>query len=180
MEYEIREDIPAKLLSVKFLPRESFFVAINLRKKWLVSCSYKPHKENISNHLQMISKSLDLHLSQYDNIIIVGNFNTEIGQNSMNGFCDRYTLSSVIKEPACYKNPANPSCIDFILTNSPRIFQNSSVVETGLFDFHRMTVTVLKATFQRLPPKIRNYSDFSSFDNGMFLACLFNDLSKED
>ena len=98
----------------------------------------------------------------------------------MNAFCDRYTLSSLIKEPGCYKNPANPSCIDFILTNSSRIFQNSSVVETVLFDFQRMTVTVLKTTFQRLPPKIRNCRDYTSFDNGMFLACLFNDVSKED
>ena len=31
--FYIREDIPAKPLSVKFLPIESFFVAINLRKK---------------------------------------------------------------------------------------------------------------------------------------------------
>ena len=31
--FYIREDIPVKPLSVKFLPKESFFVAINLRKK---------------------------------------------------------------------------------------------------------------------------------------------------
>ena len=98
----------------------------------------------------------------------------------MNAFCERYSLSSLIKEPTCYKNPANPSCIDLILTNSPRSFQNSNVVETGLSDFHRMIVTVLKTTFQRLPPKIRNYRDYSNFDHGMFRTCLFNDLSKED
>ena len=77
---------------LNFYQEKVFLLQLIYGKKWLVSCSYKPHKENISNHLQMISKSLDLHLSQYDNIIIVENFNTEIGQNSMNGFCDRYTL----------------------------------------------------------------------------------------
>ena len=111
------------------LYQQSFFVEINWRKKWIVSCPYNPHWDNISNHLQTISKSLDLYLSQYDNIIIVGDFNTEIGENSMNAFCKKYSLSSLIKEPTCYKNHANPNCIDFILTNSPCTFQNSFVVE---------------------------------------------------
>ena len=105
--FYVREYIPAKLLSVETLPTESFFVEINLwNKKWLVSCSYNPHIDNVSNHLQTISKSLDLYLFQYDNII-VGDFNTEIGENSMNAFCERYSLSSLIKEPTCYKNPAD-------------------------------------------------------------------------
>ena len=43
-----------------------------------------------------------------------------------------------------------------------------------------MIVAVLKTTFQRLPPKIRSYRDYSNFDNGMFRACLFNDLSEVD
>ena len=69
---------------------------------------------------------------------------------------------------------------DLISTNSPCSFQNSSVVETSLSDFHRMIVAVLKTTFQRFPPKIRNYRDYSNFDNEMFRACLFNDLLNED
>ena len=101
-------------------------------------------------HLPIISKSLDLHLSQYYNIVIIEGFNKEIGENTMNTFCERYSLSSLIKQPTCYKIPANSSCIDLILTNSPCSFQNSSVVETGLTNFHRMIVTVLKTPFQRL------------------------------
>ena len=112
--------------------------------------------------------------------MIVGDFNMEVGETSMNAFCERYSLSSLIKEPTCYKNPANPSCIDLNLTNSPRSFQNSNVIETGLSYFHRMIVTVLKTTFQRLPPKIRNYRGYSNFDHGMFRTCLCNNLSKED
>ena len=96
--------------------------------------------------------------------------NTEIGENSLNAFCGRHILSILIKEPTCYNNPANPSYIDLILTNSLRSFQNSSVVETGLSDFHRIIVTVLETTFQRLPPKIRNYSSYSNFDNGSVLG----------
>ena len=69
----VREDIPVKLLSVEPLPRECLFVEINLRKrKWLVCCSCNPNKDNISNHLQLIRKKLDLYLSNYECMILVG------------------------------------------------------------------------------------------------------------
>ena len=52
------------------------------------------------------------------------------------------------------------------------------MVETGLFDFHRMIVTVMKTSFQRVPPKIRHYRDYSNYSNIMFRVSLFNELSK--
>ena len=56
----VREDIPAKLLNHDFLFVESFFVEINLyKKKWLINCSYNPHKNDLRKHLDTISKSLD-------------------------------------------------------------------------------------------------------------------------
>ena len=162
--FYVREDIPVKLLSVEPLPAECLFVEINLRKrKWLVCCSYNPHKDNISNHLQLIRKKLDLYSSNYERIILVGDFSSEINDKCMNDFCESYNLSSLIRESTCYKNPENPSCIDLFLTNSPNSFQNSGVVETGLSDFHRMIVTVMKTSFQRLPPKIRHYRDYSNY-----------------
>ena len=110
-----------------------------------------------------VREDLPENWSQYDNIIIVG-----------------YRLSSLIKALTRYKNSTSPSCIDLTSTNSHLSFQNSSVVETSLSEFHRIFGNVLKTTFQRLPPKIKNYSDYSNFVNGMFPACLCNDLLKED
>ena len=72
----------------------------------------------------------------------------------MSEFCDTYNLKSLIREPTCYKNPENPSCIDLILTNRTCSFQNSCVFETGLSDFHRMTVTVMKMHSQKLQPRV--------------------------
>ena len=43
-------------------------------------------------------------------------------------------------------SPENPTCTDLILTNHPRSFQNSTVFETGLSDFHKMTVTIMEAS----------------------------------
>ena len=94
----------------------------------------------------------------------------------MNDFCNAYNLSSLIKEPTCYKNPDNPSSIDLTLKNSPRIFQGSCVMETGLSDFHRMTVTIMTAIFPRLPPKIRTSRNYK-FYNLNFRETLVKELS---
>ena len=52
-----------------------------------------------------------------------------------------------IAKATCYKNPEIPSCIDLIVTNSPRMLQNSSVMEIHLPDFHKMVVLT---NFQKL------------------------------
>ena len=62
----------------------------------------------------------------------------------MAGFCDTYDLRSLLTEPKCDENPENPTCIDLILLN----FHNSCVFETGLSDFHQMTLTLMKVLFK--------------------------------
>ena len=98
----------------------------------------------------------------------------------MKNFCNSYSLKSLIKQPTCYKNPENPSCIDLILTNKPRSFQSTCVIETGLSDFHRMTVSVLKMDFRKLPPKIISYRDYKSFENERFMDSLILALSSRN
>ena len=176
-----REDIPVKLLSVENLPTECFYIEINLRKrKWLVCCSYNPHRDKIKDHLNTISANLDLYSSKYEHFLVMGDFNVEIDDKFMSNFCESYNLSSLIKEPTCFKNPENPSCIDLFLTNLPRSFQCSSVLETGLSDFHKMIVTVMKTNFKRMPPKIINYRDYRHFENDIFRNSLLCDLAKEN
>ena len=44
----VRENIPTKLLSIEPIPPECFFVELNLgKRKWLISCSYNPHKNHV-------------------------------------------------------------------------------------------------------------------------------------
>ena len=87
---------------------------------------------------------------------------------SMKDFCDIYSLKNLIKEPTCFKNPTNPKCIDLMLTNRHRIFQNSCVIETGLSDFHKMTVTVLRSFIRKAEPKVTFYRDYKNFTNDNF------------
>ena len=62
-------------------------------------------------------------------------------------FCSRYNLTSMLNKATCYKNPYKTIYVDLILKNCPGPFQNSCVVETGLSDFHKMVVTVMKTSY---------------------------------
>ena len=147
----VRDDIPCKLLSLENKPMEGFYVEINLRKtKCLFCCPYNPSRSNIDFHLEHLNRNLALHSTCYENFMIIGDFNVEANNSAMSVFSDTYNLKNLIKEPTCYKNPNKPSCTKIMLTNKPRSFKYSCVIETGLSDFHRMTVTVMKATFEKL------------------------------
>ena len=80
--------------------------------------------------------------------MILGDFSEEIDEANMKSFCENYNLKSLIKQPACYENPNKPACIDLILTNVPRMFQSTCVIEAGMSDIHLMKMTVIKKTFK--------------------------------
>ena len=175
----VRDDIPCKLIPMRNSTIEGFFIELKLRKKkWLLCCSYNPHRRFISNHLIDIGRNLDLLSTNYDNILLLGDFNAEVENNFLKEFCDLYGMKSLIRIPTCYKNPANPACIDLMLTNSNRSFQNSCTIETGLSDFHKMIVTVLKIYFQKREAKVINYRDYRNFSNEEFRQQVLKDILK--
>ena len=105
---------------------------------------YNQASETTSYFLDHVSKSLDKTMANYDNILILGDFNSTMSDVPMKNFCELYNLENLIKEPTCYKNPNNPSSIDVILTNNKNSFQHSMAAETGLSDHHKMITTVIK------------------------------------
>ena len=134
---------------------EAFCIELNLRKKkWLIFCIYYPHKRFIKHHLKELGKAIEFYLKTYENIIIMGDFNAEISEPNLASFCTFYNFKSLINKPTCYKNPDNPPCIDLILTNYPNCFQNSSTFETGLSDFHKLILTLVKSEIPQQWPKI--------------------------
>ena len=105
----VRDDIPSNLLTIEEKPIEIFYVELNLRNsKWLINCSYNPHKNSIGNHLNRISESLDLLSSDYEKMIFLGDFNVTDDEHHMKSFCENYGLKNLIRQPTCYKNPSNP------------------------------------------------------------------------
>ena len=176
-----RNDIPARELTLMHGIIECIIIELTLsKKKWLIIGAYNPQKSQISDHLLKLGKNLEHYLQSYDNVVILGDFNVEVTEDAMEDFCSLFHLNSLIKEPTCFKNPENPSTIDLILTNRRGCFQQSTVLETGLSDFHKMVVTVLKTSFRKMPPKIVKYRDYKKYSRAAFrseLRYYFNDMN---
>ena len=135
-----RDDLPCRELNSHKLPSEveCTFLEIRIRNsKWLVVGGYNPHKDKISSFLSHISKELDIYLSKYENVLLLGDWNSAVTEKYMKEFCETYRLENLIKEPTCYKSTENPSSIDIMLTNKKLSFQNSMTIETGLSDLKR-------------------------------------------
>ena len=85
-----------------------------------------------------------------------------------------------MKEPTCYKNPVNPSCIDLLLTNRPRTFQCTTTIEADISDFYKLVVTILKTFYKKQRPKIIHYRNYKNFENNSFRQDLKKELLKFD
>ena len=115
-----------------------------------------------------MTKIIDLFSSNYENLFLMGDFNAALDNAVLKDFFNLCNLTNLINKATCYKNPNNPSCIDLLWTNFPKYFQNSSVIETGLSDFHKMVVTLMKTNFKKLEPKIINYPNYRYFSKDRF------------
>ena len=96
----IREDILCRHIKQIILNKlfEEFFVELNLRsKKWLLRCSYNPDKENIASYLSNVSAALDKLCADYENIILLGDFNVEVKEKNISDFMSPYNLKSLVK-----------------------------------------------------------------------------------
>ena len=182
----VREDITCKEIKQTILPSdiECLFIEMNLRnKKYLIVGGYNPHKDSSSYFLDHVGKAIDFMLGNYDDILLMGDFNCLRKEQCMVDFCDTYDLINLIKEPTCFKNPVNPSSIDVMLTNRPISFQNSSAIETGLSDHHKLTVSVLKVFFKKIEPvKIcyRSYKNFKALDFRKNLSNSLRNCNQDD
>ena len=98
----ISEDIPSKLLNTDLLI-EGFFVEIRLRKKaWLLCRSYNPKKNLIANHLNCTGRNLDSQLGQYENFIVMDDFNVEPTDATM-----KISVRSLVVKILSKKRPAS-------------------------------------------------------------------------
>ena len=165
----VREDIPNKLLKKhKFTKNvEGIFIEINLRKtKLLFLGVYKSDNKEYGigdiEFFEQIGLALDVY-SGYDKFVLAGDFNMEEENDVLKNFLYERNAKNLVKEKTCFKSITNPSCIDLIITDSPKSFQGTTTVATGLSDFHKMAVTVLKTTFPKAPPKVITYRDYNKF-----------------
>ena len=162
----VNEDIPAHELSNHNLPDdiEVICTEVNLRKqKWLIISIYHPPNQDDHYFLEELSKLVDKYSNNYDNFVIMGDFNLEIDNDNIENFLQAYDLHSLIREPTCFKS-SPPKCIDLILTNRKHNFIHSTTIETGLSDFHKLTSTILKTEYIKGEPQIVTYRNSKNFN----------------
>ena len=142
-------------------------------------CLYNLRKDNTLNHIS--HRGLDNFLSHYDNILFLEDSNSQASENCVNGFCNVYNLSNLVKEPTCFKNTDNPSyVVDLFLTNRPKCFQSTMTIETGISDFHEIVITVLKIFYKKQKPKIVHYRNYKTFNTNLFKEEFYNELLSID
>ena len=90
-----------------------------------------------------------------------------VNERELKNFLDLYSLKSMIKEPTCFKSE-NPKCIDLVLTNRDRSVHSTTTVETGLSDFHKMILTVLKTKCQKIGASVINYRSYKNLNESDF------------
>ena len=57
--------------------------------------------------------------------MLIGDINAEPTEATVSDFCKIYNLKHLIKDKTCFKNPTKPTCIDLIVTNKPKCFQDT-------------------------------------------------------
>ena len=119
------------------------------------------------DYFEQISLALDVY-SSYDKFLLAGDFNIEEEESPLRDFLYEHNAKNLVKQKTCFKNIDNPSCIDLCITNCHRCFQNTTTLSTGLSDFHKMVITVMKKSIPKDEPKIIQYRDYKNFVENNF------------
>ena len=101
--------------------------------------------------------------------MLIGDLDAQPTEAAVSDFCEINYLKHLIKDKTCFKNPTEPTCIDLIVTNRPKCFQDTVVFETGLSDFHKMSITVMKMYYTKQKPSIVHYRKFTNFCDDSFI-----------
>ena len=121
---------------------------------------------------------MDNYSSKYDNFILLGDLNSEPNVSAVIDLCKIYSYKNLIKDNTFFKNLEKPICIDLIITNRPKCFQISLTLETGLSNFHKITLTVMKVFYRKQKPTIITYRSNKHFSNEVFMADVQNRTSQ--
>ena len=155
----VNENIPSQALNKFKLPYDiqAIPIEINIRKaKWLIIATYRPDRTNKGFFTDCMKNMLDYYSVSYDNILLMGDMNMLPSDSDLIELMTSHDLYNMIKTPTCFKTSAG-RCIDLLLTNKKFSFFNTRTFETGFSDFHVMIYTMLKTTYQKVPPKIIIY-----------------------
>ena len=62
----------------------------------------------------------------------------------------------------------------------PKSFQGSAVIETGLSDFDKLTLSIMTVFYKKQKPNIIKYQNYKNFENSTFMSDVKNKVSELD
>ena len=107
----------------------------------------------------------------------MGDYNAEILETNMHRFSKSYFLENMVKKTTCFKNPAKPTCIDLVITYKTGMFWNTKTYETGSSDLHKFSVSIMKLSYKKIPPRMIKCRDYKKFSNEHFGKILNENLA---
>ena len=90
---------------------------------------------------------LDLYLSTHEKVLHLGEFNPDIEEKHMKCFCE-----SSMKQPSYYKNPDSLIVLIYFFIKFSQVFPSTYVLETGVPEFHIISLTVIEKTLSKWQP----------------------------
>ena len=106
--------------------------------------------------------------------IFFGDINYDmLKDNILHDLCDVYDLKNVIRGPTCFKGE-NPTLLDVFLTNKQNSFCNCINIDTGISDFHNLTVVISKVHAPQSSRRQITYRSMKHFDQEAFNRDLSN------
>ena len=134
------------------------------KNNWFLFGSYHSPSQSDEYFFNHVENGLGVYSKVYDKYMLIEDFNAEESEPCLSQFLFEMNAKNVVKEPTCFKSLSNPSYIDLAITNSFSSFQNKKAISTGLSDFPKMVVSVLKYNFHRSAPRELVYRDYKNFD----------------
>ena len=119
---------------------------------------------------------LEFYSTQYEKVIVLGDFNIEAENKAMKCFLQEHTFYNMMKQNTCFKGDGS-LCIYLLITNSKFSFIKTNSSETGLSDNHHLIYTILKSKFEKFGPKKFIYRNFKQFDSEQFKLDICNSMS---
>ena len=105
--FYVNENIPCRKLSPEQNDSnfEIIFLEITLRnRKWLLIGLYKPPGQKEKGSLENLNSILNKYISKYENIILIGYFNSSVENKHLADFTTLFNLESLIKSPTCFQS----------------------------------------------------------------------------
>ena len=93
--FYINENIPCKLINDQIIPSDIEMIMFEFlvkTRKWLCIGLYKSPSQNENYFLDILSKVLTI---QYENVILIGDFNLTINKKNLGEFMNKFNLDSV-------------------------------------------------------------------------------------